>query len=268
MARARHQKSGRQTDNSGEKALQELQWFRSFADLQPTLGIADIRHGGNPPDIECTIDQGTIGVELTRLFFPHHQGPSPQAYETNREKLEAQLAKEHSKRGLPPSRISVLLYPSATIQQEIDRKRLCGELVSFIADRVPPGHGLLSFEEHQLTNSLQTEGVHSISIFRSASVTDVQWNIPPVGFLPDFQPDSIQEKISKKSGSKWISGETKFKAKWLLILTGTKGIHSMIEISKEILSRTYTSSFDRIFVLNTVARRVYELETRKTPNVV
>jgi hypothetical protein len=47
---------------------------------------------------------------------------------------------------------------------------------------------------------------------------------------------------------------------WLLIVSGSGGLHSMVDFDGDVLTASYASSFDRIFLLRTFGSSVHELK--------
>ena len=209
------------------------------------------------PDFLCEVAGQQVGIEVTRFFFPSTGGLPPQASEGYRSRLADELRDEHLKSGTTPAHVSVYMYRDDALLQPRQRIALRKELFAFVSGRIPPPGPCVEFDSGYLPKSLSESGIDSIKII-NAKNTSPCWSLPYASFLPESYPSTIQGIIHKKD---MLVPKYRAKAEklWLLILSGTDGLHSTMYLDRGILTHKYKTNFDRLFLFRTFGASAHEL---------
>lgn len=239
------------------KKAEERYYFDIFAERLPDLKISDVRDFERP-DFLCVVDGLLTGVEMTRLFFPSAGKRPPQAAEAYRDRLSSMLNEEHTRRKLPALNVAVHLFAEEKLFQPEGRELLVNSLVDFIARNIPSLGGSIELDWESLSPSLSAVGVERISILRHPSFTKAFWSLPYASFIPESDSALVQAIITEKSE---LVSEYRKNAPhlWLLIISGTGGLHSIVDFDGDVLSASYRSDFDRIFLFRTFGSALHEL---------
>ena len=243
------------------KIEEELRYVEIFSGLRPDLRISDLRASTDPPDFACTIDGMKVAIEVTRFFLPSNDPFTPQAMDAYRQRMATMLCDLHAKIGLPPSHISVRLSVEDNLRFLDSRKLLAEQLVDFVADHISDCAGYVEFPPWSVPKHLVDAGVNSIAILRNDALTKGYWVFPHAAFIPESRSSSVQEIVTRKSGDTHKYAKS-CDSLWLLIVSGSGGLHSMIDFDGDVLTTEYVTTFDRIFLLRTFGT-VHELKTSK-----
>jgi len=212
------------------------------------------------PDFLCDVGGSRIGIEETRFFFPSDSNPPPQAAETKRIGLANELREEHLKANIKPVHVSVILFRDDALFKANQRAALKKELLAFVSQHIPLLGSAVEFDLDSLPESLLEKGVDMITII-NAELTIPYWNLSYASTIPESNSSIIQGIIDKKN--KLIPEYRKKADKlWLLILSGPDGLHSTVNFDKDVLTHSYCSEFDRLFLFRTSGVSAHELPTR------
>ena len=240
------------------KKQEERLYLDAFSELRSDLQLTEIIESERP-DFLCNSCGAPVGIEMTRFFLPSGGSVSPQALNGYRNQLARALRDEHAKRNIPPFHVSVHFFAEEKLLDRDTRQRLTNYLLEFAAQRMPAVGPHVVFEYEKLTSELTELGVQRISILRNASLTQPFWSLPYASFVPDSDSSQIQAVINEKSP---LVAEYRRKAAviWLLIVSGSGGLHSIIDFDGDVLSASYAANFDRVFLFRTFGSSVHELK--------
>ena len=242
----------------------ERYYLQEFLKLMPEL------KGLNPidceaPDFLCDVGGSRVGIEVTRFFFPSDSRPPPQAAETKRMSLANELREEHLKTNIAPVQVSVILFRDDALFKPNQRSALKKELLAFVSQRIPPPGPDVEFDLDALPESLLEKGVDVITIFHNAELTSPSWSLSYASTIPESNSSIIQGIIDGKT--KLIPEYMKKADKlWLLILSGPDGLHSTVNFDKDVLTQSYSSEFDRLFLFRTSGGSAHELKRLAAAN--
>jgi hypothetical protein len=211
------------------------------------------------PDFLCSVVGRRVGIEVTRFFFPTDGGSPPQAAEAYRSRLASELRKEHLKSKITPVHVTVILFRDDALFNPSQRSALKKELFAFVSQRIPPSGSDVEFDLDSLPESLWKKGVDVINIFHNAELTNPCWNFSYASAIPESKSSIIQGIIDKKAR---LIPEYRKKADklWLLILSGSDGLHSTVYFDGDVLTHSYSSDFDRLFLFRTFGASAHELK--------
>ena len=245
-----------------KKKEEERRYLGYFLDLRPDLKFEEIQEDERP-DFVCSTNGKTIGIELTRFFFPSKNETSSQAMDAYRQQLAQELRIEHIRRNLPAITVYVHLYEATHLINKATRQVLKAELLDFVSANLEVFDKSACFGHELLPENLMDKGVDQISVLRLPTLTDPFWALSHAEFIPESRSSLIQAIVSEKSAH--IS-EYRKKAStvWLVIISGTGGLGSIIDFDHDVLTATYQSNFERVFLFRTYGRSVHELKLAGT----
>lgn len=166
---------------------------------------------------------------------------------------------KHCTTDIPPVHVSVHTYCDDALVSANGRLKLERELFAFVRDRIPPIGPHIRYHSDSFPPALYELGIDSVTVFRYPGLKKAFWSLPYGAFVPESSAKLIQEVIDKKN----VLVPT-YRAKatelWLLILSGTDGLHSLVHLDSDILSATYSAGFDRVFLFKTFGPSVHELK--------
>jgi hypothetical protein len=236
----------------------ERYYLQEFLKLMPELqGLKPI--DDEPPDFLCDVAGILTGIEVTRLFFPASGRLPPQAAEAYRRCVGDELREEHLKSTITPVHVSVHMYRDDDLFKPDQRAALKKELLAFVSHHIPPLGPHVEFDSESLSKSLCEKGVDSIMILHNAKLTRPCWSLPYASVIPESSSSIVQGIIDKKARlvPKYRKKADKL---WLLILSGTDGLHSTVYFGNDVLTHKYSTDFDRLFLFRTFGGSAHELK--------
>jgi|APLak6261672720_1056091.scaffolds.fasta_scaffold00273_5 hypothetical protein len=241
---------------------EERYFLEAFLKLQPALQVEGIRNE-EAPDFLATAGGEPVGIELVQFVFPHGRGISPQALDNYRSQFSRRLRERHAARGLAPVTVGLHLAHHEILMAAAKREELTETLLDFVAARVPPEGPHVRYDFDDLPIELYEQGVSSISILRHRALTKPFWSVSQSGFVPDSTGSLVQSVVDRKNQN-CAAYRTKAPHLWLVIISGSKGMHSILDFDGDVLSTEYLTSFDRIFLFRTFGGSVHELKLRRS----
>lgn len=242
---------------------EERYFLEEFLKLRPELGVDAIRDE-EAPDFLATVGGGTVGIELVQFVFPHQGGISPQALDNYRGQFARRLRERHAARGLPPLTVGLLLAHHEILLTAAKREELTETLLDFVAARIPAEGPHVRYDFDDLPLELYEQGVSSISILRQRAVTKPFWSVSQTAFVPESTGNQVQAVVDRKNQN-CAAYRKKAPQLWLLIISGSKGLNSILDFDGDVLSTEYRSEFDRVFLFRTFGGSVHELKRQGQP---
>lgn len=145
-----------------------------------------------------------------------------------------------------------------SITSETGRDALEAALFAFVGCNIPSEGPHVDFDWRDLPESLLDLGVHAIPVLRHANLTKPFWSLSEGSFVPESESPLVQAILDKKNPRVPVYRK-KAAAVWLLILSGTEGLHSILDFDRDVLTARYTTEFDRLFVFRTYGPSTHEL---------
>jgi hypothetical protein len=220
------------------------------------------------PDFLVQTQRECIGIELSQWYFretTNEHGSRLRAKESAEEKVLQRAASGYERRGLPPVDVFVHWSPSNN-PGLIKIDHLAATLIDSVECYLPEqGNNTIIQYPHPGYESLPGEVV-SLYIWRPRNITKTRW----VPFGATFPPsltgrDDLQEIVQKKKDN--VSHyRQKCSQVWLLIVSNDLEL-PMVRLSKicnlapEAKDFRLETTFDRVFFLDCLKRRVVELST-------
>jgi len=226
--------------------------------LRPEMLVTDIQDT-EAPDFLASHEGQRIGIELVRFHFKDQKLPSPAAFENYRNQLGKKLREEHAARDIPAVHVSVHLAHEQVLLSRSTRNALATQLLAFVAANLPAENCSAEFEWSTLSSELSEMGVHAIHVLRRKALTKPFWGFPHSAFVPESTADRVQTVINDKAPNV-AAYRRRAEKLWLVIVSGTQGLQSIVDADAGALNATYTSQFDRLFLLRTFGGTVHELK--------
>lgn len=247
-----------------DKAVERLH-FDYFMTNVPDLAGATIDDTGESPDIIATLPNRKIGIELTEYY--HGKAPKGAISQAGREAFERQVVRDAQRifeaKGGPNLYVRVNWLGHIVTER---RERVARAIAQAVTNRTPvvPAtdvHIDIMITNAQLPTVLQP-WVHSIGILRNARDTAHLWTVPQAGGI-DANANVISDDIAGKEAD--ILSYRPCNEYWLLIYAGAGSLASTMTADQLPIQQTYTTAFDRVYVLDSVDR-VYPLKTSTPAN--
>jgi hypothetical protein len=152
----------------------------------------------------------------------------------------------------------VHFYSEKFLVRAEGRALLVEALLDFVQCNIPTPDTHAEFGYSEFPRSLHEAGVDRLSVWNLPKLTKPFWSVPYASFIPESRSELIQNIVNAKFP---LVAEYKMKvsAVWLLIVSGTGGLHSIIDFDQDVLTTSYYSAFDRIFLFRTFGPSVHEL---------
>ena len=95
------------------------------------------------------------------------------------------------------------------------------------------------------------------------SLTTPCWSLPYASFIPESTAEALQAVIGNKAPN-LAAYRKRADDVWLVIISGTQGLLSMLDLDAGLLDAEYETGFDRLFLFRTFSGEVHELKRRST----
>jgi hypothetical protein len=205
------------------------------------------------PDFLVATSEGVIGIEVTKI----HHANEPRQQESECRSLVDAACRLHESESTIPLEVKVHFGGSTQFNKRI-RDKFARILANLILTNIPQPDSWISLESNWENPSLFPHEIAGLSIIRLSAFRRNFWSVPSAGFFQeDFAP-KIEAIIATKEHA--ISTyRTDCIGRWLLIAAEGNSASTFFDPSRETLQHSYRSSFDRVFFLEAVRRRVWEL---------
>ncbi len=234
----------------------EIGYLEKFLESCPAPPIGVPRKCENP-DFLVETAEGTLGIELTRIFMPGLLGWSTlQEQEALRRRVADEAKRIYDATSLPPLHVSLFFN-----EQFLITKRDVGELAKMLAEvairNLPEPDSRKEEEYNWINRSCFPEQLVAVTCHRYASMDASTWSTPAAAFLAKLSPAELQAELDRKADKGGLYRKKCTKV-WLALCTYGEGLSSMVELTEDAIPHAYESPFDRAFFFRW-PRQVYEL---------
>ena len=224
----------------------EKTYLDGFAKTLAMFPVGCLSKSENP-NFLINNKEGTLGIELTRMFQKPLQGQSPlRAQESLRERI-TQLAKaRYIALGQPPIRVGVLFNNRVVLRRKDVRP--IAQMLADVAMRLIPDPGEQRTEEyHSVNRSYFPEAVDVIVVGRPKRLERSVWSLAATEDLRPLSTFDVQARITAKDArvSDYLRQCDRI---WLVLCTCGAGLSSYLELSQEANQAMYQGKFARVFV--------------------
>jgi hypothetical protein len=212
------------------------------------------------PDFILKSQSHVICLEVTELFRTYEEGKPPrQAIENKRERIITLASSIWNQHHYPNLEISVS-FPLSDSYPKTDILHLANQLVDIVSRNIPPTKSYNIIDAETEGNDFP-EDIESISVWNLPIYNQCSWSASDVSLIPSIDKSLIQSSISKKQNADYRVGKSS--ETWLLIVADGARLSSNFDFPQFILEETYTTSFDKVYLFDTLRKRVQLLNTQK-----
>lgn len=237
---------------NGRKDLERWYLDRFLQSLQYNqIGMIEPSEG---PDFLIATSNGKLGIELTRIYNRQiSNGIIPREQE-GLEDITIRLAEQKYKEKCNlPVYVHVFFNDSTKLTEE--KANFLSDMLAMIVGQSNP-----TLAEYSVTddNFELPDELNEIFIRRLPQSESIFWESPKAGWFPQLSSRQIEEEIARKE-KKLILYRKKCNTTWLLLIIEGFGTASTLSISKEALTTTYTTGFNKIFLFRNFESKSHEL---------
>jgi hypothetical protein len=215
---------------------------------------------GESPDFVIRGLEGTLGVEVTRLFKRSGEGQqSLKAQESEKRMIVDMARKLHEKRGMPILHVSVLFGSSGPFNKS-KRKLLSEQLANAIQACMPTPESWCRIDHTFEDDCPFPVEVASVRIANFSSLKRNHWSVGEAGWVQEDFVGELQKAIDEKHSelSEYLS---RCSTCWLLIVADGSGPSSFFDPSDNTKRHTYSSRFPRTYFVEAFDGRIIQLST-------
>jgi hypothetical protein len=243
-----------------KKEIERWQLDR-FVALMPEIQGYEFKES-EEPDFLTAFPPKTLGVELTELY---HQSPAEGAPMQAQEALRFRIAKAaqriYAAKGLPSLHVSIHFNPQYVPKKQ-DVERLSIAISDLVEKNVPkPGQSFSEEYDWENRGYFPEEVIH-ISAWNVPGMVEPFFSSPSASFVPMLEERDIERVLLSKE-SKVQRYKENCDEVWLLVSFDQGKLSTFFEHDKEVLQRTYASSFDRVFLLRHVKNCLHEIKIKR-----
>ncbi len=217
---------------------------------------------GEGPDFIVRGTDRTIGIELTDLYRKSSAGrTSEQAIESMRKLLVSCAQKIYEAKNLPPVIASFYLHNEIQIKKS-EINNFSRELAHLVAENCPDPNSRCEIPDGWDDMRKLPNGLTLVSINRLDVLTKSQFRAPSATWVATLEQRDIEAAIVSKD-LKYKSYKTKCDEVWLIISADTESMATWFELDVKILNKTYSSEFDRVFLVQQFRKKSFEIQLSK-----
>lgn len=236
-----------------QKRISERLLFDEFQRVSPHLTLTEVTQPRPPaPDILGEFTGRRVGVEITRFLRD-----SEKREESAQDRCLRTAHEEYLTSGSPDVSVRVswvffkpILRPALTDVS----KMLC----EFVASNLPPVGGY--WQREPVWPSPLAEYVNFVSMERFKYEGKRHWTCMRPGWFPALGSDELRAIIATKEPN--VPAYRAFCDDLWLLIASEGEPSSFAEVSESTLLEQYVTGFDRVFFLNSVPRKAFELTVR------
>lgn len=242
----------------------EEQLFRVFRKLCPQFPAGDVTdntdddspRGG--PDFIVRTGSATLGVEITRLCLEGDmRGNARKSKESIWDRAAGEAQTRWLSEGHPQVDVRVLFNEKSDYGKR-SAGPLADRLVVVVQEHLPEPGGIVNLPDANTDWARWPQDVRHIRIWRCPPEYGPQWFAGDVAWLPDLQPEAVQGVVDSKREN-LVNYRRYCEKNWLLIGAGVGGLSSYFRSVAPVTHHTFTTGFDRVFLLELAASRLQEL---------
>jgi hypothetical protein len=236
-----------------QQKAEEAYYFKRFCELSGRAEVGTFTQPEPPaPDVLFHEGGKQIGVELTTSVTDKQA----RGVEEGVEKMVIHAKRRFEASGGPPLLVGISWKEDARPERAA-RKRIETALSELVNQHQPSIGCETELRWSEIPDSLQSF-VYRVDIRRWPNLRHGLWQSPKATVVQQRRQDEITERLAAKDAK-----VTKYREHcdelWLLLYAEGNKHSSWWQLSDEAALKTYSSQFDRVFVLADFPRRVVEL---------
>jgi hypothetical protein len=210
------------------------------------------------PDFLIRGPEHIVGIELTDLHRETKAGQVPeQATEAMRSRVVARAQGIYNSRELPPVIASFFLDDRIHLKKH-EVEDLASQMADLVEINLPsPGSTSKAPKDWEDTQALPSI-VHSCSVHRLDAITRTHFSSPGATWVASLTREDIERALYAKN-SKYATYRKKCDECWLVINADIESMATWFEFEVEVFQQTFTTSFDRVFLVQHFGGKAHEL---------
>ncbi len=206
------------------------------------------------PDFLVAGPEGVIGIEVTKI---HHADERRQQESEFRSLVDAACRLYESENAIP---LEVKVHFGGNTQfNKRNRDKFARILANLVLTNIPQPDSWIPLENNWENPGFFPYEILGLSIIRLSAFRRNFWSVPSAGFFQEEFAPKIEAIITTKEHA--ISTyRTDCTGRWLLVVAEGNSASTFFDPSTKTLQHSYSSSFDRIFLVEAFRRKVWELK--------
>jgi hypothetical protein len=205
------------------------------------------------PDFLVATSEGVLGIEVTKI----HHANEPRQQESECRSLVAVACRLYENESTIPLEVKVH-FGSGTQFNKRNRGKFARILANLGLTNIPLPNSLISLDNNWENPSFFPYEIAGLSIIRLSAFRRNFWSVPSAGFFQEHFAPKIEAIIASKEHA-ITTYKTDCIERWLLIAAEGNSASTFFDPSTKTLQHSYSSSFDRIFLVEAFRRKVWEL---------
>jgi hypothetical protein len=238
-----------------KKAI-ERHYLERFAATFDSFPSGDVQET-EEPDFLIVGKTRTVGIELTELHRESRAGTIPQqASEAMRNRVVARAQAIYATTGGPPIRCSIHFQERHIEKAEVES--LASSIAALATRNRPPPNESRQEEYDWNNRDYFPDTINTITVHRLDAITETHFLCPGATWVASLSKADIQRALIAKEG-KYSAYRSRCSEAWLLIDTDVGSMSTWFQLDSAALSKTFKTSFDRVFVFRHFGAKVHEL---------
>jgi hypothetical protein len=243
-----------------QKKAKELLYVRLFKEKFAEFPAGEIVPH-ETPDCLVRAQDRCLGIEVTRIFrdVQDDSGHSLQRRVSELEHIVQTARAIHESSGQPPVIVSAFFSKHHGFGRA-DRQTVANSLAEVVCRDMPQGMGRYKIQ-YDPAKSYFSNRIDEVHITRLPGLThDLnQWTAPEAAWARPHGPEFLQSVLDGKAAS-YDAYRLNCDEVWLIILSGTERLASIVHFAEGALQHQYTTPFDRAFLFED-GTNVFPLKT-------
>ena len=212
------------------------------------------------PDFLIESSGRTVGVEITRIFSPAEPNrPMPKSQDNERDLIAQRAQVIATAQSVAPVMVDIY-FDSRQSMKKVNRDPIAERLVGLVSSNMPAlGHDRSIENPHPMKHQFPPQ-IKALHIWRCRPIRSHLWQTGDAGIVNEDFATNLQQLINNKNG-KAATYSGKCDACWLVVVADWSGPSAFFEISHKMGDHNYSTTFDRVYFVETHSDRVVLLNT-------
>jgi hypothetical protein len=208
------------------------------------------------PDFGIHTEDGVIGVEITRIFM------SQEAHRQERESDYIIRRAQQIAEGLGCPPVYAFFGDGESTPSKAGREDAANALAEAVLKNLPPPDGKTELDWQQLWQRPVYKFAKTVRIHRNPHLKNHRWQASRVGVVHEDSSGFLQKEIDRKS-ARLPEYRKHCTTCWLLIVAESEHPSAFFEPNEVSRTAMYDFSFDRVFFLDALLGKSFELDRVK-----
>jgi hypothetical protein len=232
--------------------------LEKFRALWPSFPQGSVSCDREAPDFIIDAPDGTIGIEVTKLYHPTTENQRPLQEQENLRRQAIDRAQSiYELRQDIPLNVIVGFYPHLDLSKSII-PQIAEDIARIVAEYMPEPDSLIQVRPQIEHRGEYSAHIRVVTVQRFSGLSQGAWNPTGAAWIPECTPEIIQAAVDGKDAKHDVYAQECSEV-WLLIVFDTSGLSSTFDMPRETLVYDYGSKFTHLFLLNYAENTIYQL---------